>query len=208
MMKVKNGLLATMLITGLLVTGCGANNIAAPEQSNVDQPASEKPAEKNEANTSDKQLGATFDPENPKEYGIRGIYIGQGIEEAMGILKPVKADFMDSITREPRTIEQMAASKGEMTMGILLIDQIPLMVQVQDGVLSSIMVGGIPEEKKQDFATNRGVTVYDKAEKLQEVYGNGEETETEISYKGSKYKVAFSLNQEEIIGYRFDIVTK
>lgn len=151
-------------------------------------------------------LAAAFDPEDPKEYGIRGIYLGQNIKEAMEQLQPTKADFMDAVTRESYTADQLAAGAGTMVMGLLLVDETQLMVTVKQGVLHSIVVGGIPREKAAAFATNRGLAAYDGPEKIQQLYGQAAGQSQEITLQGSKYKLLLRLHDNQLIGYRFDTV--
>ncbi|USG67527.1 hypothetical protein NDK47_09735 [Brevibacillus ruminantium] len=149
-------------------------------------------------------LPAAFDLENQQEFGIRGMYLGQNIKQVIEILKPEKADFMDAVTRESFTVDQLAAGAGTTVMGLLFVDDCQLMITVKQGVLHSIAVGGVPKEKATLFATNRGLAVYDSKERLQELYGPiGEEKEGQITLQGKKYQVVFSLNDNQVIGYRF-----
>ncbi|EMT54529.1 MULTISPECIES: hypothetical protein [Brevibacillus] len=150
-------------------------------------------------------LSAAFDPENPQEYGIRGIYLGQNVKEAMDVLKPAKADFMDAVTRESYTLDQMASGAGTVVMGLLLVDDTQLIVMVKQGVLKSIAVGGVPPEKAAQFATNRGLAVYDSFQRLQELYGQAKPGQ-EVSLQGSKYKALFSIHDDKVIGFRFDTI--
>jgi hypothetical protein len=151
------------------------------------------------------ELSAAFDPENPREYGVRGIYLGQGIKEAMDRLKPTKYDFMDAVTRESYTVEQLASGAGTVAMGIVLVDHSQLMVKVRNGVLESIILGGVSETDAAEFTTNRGFALYESVDKLKEVYGEAP-TGQEMVYKGSKYQALFSVHDNKVIGVRFDRV--
>jgi hypothetical protein len=153
----------------------------------------------------DGQLAETFDPENPREYGIRGIYLGQGITEAMDVLKPTRYDFMDAVTRESYTVEQLAAGAGTVAMGIILIDRTQLMVKVRNGALESIMLGGVSETDAPQFKTNRGFTLYQSVDRLKQLYGEAP-IGREMVYKGSKYQALFSIHDNKVIGFRFDPV--
>jgi len=146
-----------------------------------------------------------FDPENPREYGVSGIYLGQGIKEAMDVLKPARYDFMDAVTRESYTVEQLAEGKGTVVMGILLINHSQMMVKVRNGVLESIILGGISKEDAPALKTNRGVAVYDSVEQVRKRYGNAQEGK-DLVYRGSKYQARFSIHNNQVIGFRFDPV--
>ncbi|TQK74658.1 hypothetical protein FB479_101262 [Brevibacillus sp. AG162] len=146
---------------------------------------------------------ATFDPENQKEYGVNGIYLGQNIKEAMDMLKPTKADFMDMVTRQSYTVEQMAQGTGDAVMGMLLVDQAQMMIKVHKGELTSIMLGGVPREDAQKFKTYRGLAMFDSAEQLEKLYGKGK-GEQEVVYEGSKYTANFGLVDNQVAWFRFD----
>lgn len=60
---------------------------------------------------------AGFDPENKQEYGVGGIYLGQNVKEALDVLKPTRADFMDMVSRQTYTVEQMAQGAGHVRFG-------------------------------------------------------------------------------------------
>ncbi|WP_429843851.1 hypothetical protein [Brevibacillus sp. FIR094] len=149
------------------------------------------------------ELTATFDPENQKEYGVNGIYLGQNIKEAMEILKPTKADFMDMVTRQSYTVEQMSQGAGDAVMGMLLVDQTQVMLKVHKGELTSIMLGGVPREDAQKFKTYRGLAMFDSAEQLEKLYGKGK-GEQEVIYEGSKYTANFGLVDNQVAWFRFD----
>lgn len=151
------------------------------------------------------QLSGAFDPENQKEYGLLGIYLGQGIKEAMDVLKPTKYEFMDTVSRESLTVDQLAAGRETMATGILLKDHAQLMLKVKNGMVQSILMGGVPEQEAQNYKTNRGLAVYDSVDQLKKLYGETAEGK-EMVYKGSKYQALFSINQGKVIGYRFDPV--
>ncbi|ATO48164.1 hypothetical protein [Brevibacillus laterosporus] len=159
------------------------------------------------APTENTTLAPTFDPENAKEFGIRGAHVGEGIKEAMAALKPEKYEFMDMISRESLTVEQLAKGEGNITTGILFADQAQVLVTVQKGVVTSIMVGGIPQEQGDKFKTNRGLSMYESIDKVKQLYGDAA-GDKELTYKGSKYQVTFSLNNNKVIGYRFDVLAK
>ncbi|MEJ8544619.1 hypothetical protein [Brevibacillus borstelensis] len=181
-MKTRHGLLAICLLLAVfLLQACGS------------------------AESGEGGLSAAFDPENPQEYGIRGIYLGQNVKDSMDVLKPAKADFMDAVTRESYTLDQMAAGAGTVVMGLLLVDDAQLMVMVKQGVLKAIVVGGISEEKAAQFATNRGLAVYDSVQRLQELYGQVTSGQ-EVSVQGSRYKALFSIHDDKVIGFRFDAI--
>ncbi|TKI54656.1 hypothetical protein E8L90_03950 [Brevibacillus antibioticus] len=146
---------------------------------------------------------ATFDPENQKEYGVNGIYLGQNIKEAMDILKPTKADFMDMVTRQSYSVEQMAQGEGEAVMGMLLVGQSQMMIKVHKGELTSIMLGGVPREDAQKFKTYRGLTMFDSARQLEKLYGKGVD-EQEVVYEGSKYTAHFGFVDNQVAWFRFD----
>jgi hypothetical protein len=153
----------------------------------------------------DGQPDGAFDPENPKEYGVSGIYLGQGIKEAMDVLKPTKYDFMDAVTRESYTVEQLAEGKGTVVMGMILINHSQMMVKVRNGVLESIILGGISREDAPTLKTNRGIAMYDSVEKVRQLYGQAPAGK-ELIYKGSKYQALFSIHDNKVIGFRFDPV--
>lgn len=155
--------------------------------------------------TDSQQLSGAFDPENQKEYGMLGIFLGQGIKAAMDTLKPTKYEFMDTVTRESLTVDQLAAGKEMMATGIILLDHAQMMMKVKNGQVQSIMMGGVPEQEASKFKTNRGLAVYDSVDQLKKLYGETAEGR-EMVYKGSKYQALFSINQGKVIGYRFDPV--
>ncbi|MFS0558594.1 hypothetical protein [Brevibacillus sp. 179-C9.3 HS] len=144
-----------------------------------------------------------FDPENQKEYGVNGIYLGQNIKEAMDILKPTKADFMDMVTRQSYTVEQMAQGAGDAVMGMLLVDQAQMMLKVHKGEVTSIMLAGVPGEDAQKFKTYRGLAMFDSAEQLEKLYGKGKGGQ-EVVYEGSKYIANFGLADNKVAWFRFD----
>ncbi len=151
------------------------------------------------------QLGDAFDPENQLEYGVRGIYLGQGIKEAMDVLKPTKYDFMDAVTRESYTVEQLAEGKGTVAMGIILIDHSQMMIKVRNGLIDSIILGGISKEDAPQLKTNRGIAMYDTVEQVKKLYGEAPD-DKQLVYKGSKYQAMFSVHNNQVIGFRFDSV--
>ncbi|HAS00900.1 MAG TPA: hypothetical protein DCR67_04060 [Brevibacillus sp.] len=159
------------------------------------------------APTENTTLAPAFDPENAKEFGIRGAHVGEGIKEVMDALKPEKYEFMDMISRESLTVEQLAKGEGNITTGILFADQAQILVTVQKGVVTSIMVCGIPQEQSDKFKTNRGLSMYDSIDKVKQSYGEVA-GDKELTYKGSKYQVTFSLNNGKVIGYRFDMMAQ
>ncbi len=144
-----------------------------------------------------------FDAENPKEYGINGVYLGQNIKEAMDILKPTKADFMDMVSRQTYTVDQMAQGAGEAVMGMLLLDRTQLILKVNAGKVVSIMLGGVPQEDAQKFKTARGLAMYDSAEQLKKLYGEGT-GDKEIVYQGKQYKANFGIAENKVAWMRFD----
>lgn len=145
-----------------------------------------------------------FDPENQQEYGAGGVYLGQNIKEAIGVLKPAKADFMDMVSRQTYTIDQMAAGEGEAVMGMLLVDHSQLIVKVKNGLIQSIMLGAVAQEDAQKFKTIRGFGIYDSADQLQKLYGKGT-GEKEVVYQGSKYQASFGLADQKVAWMRFDM---
>lgn len=149
-----------------------------------------------------KQPGS-FDPENPKEYGINGMYVGQSVKEAMEACKPTKADFMDMVTRESYTVDQLAAGEGNGAMGMLLVDNTQLIVKVKDGVLQSIMLGGVAADKAQQFKTNRGLAMFSTKEQLKALYPDAA-GDNEITVKGSKSTMSFGVVDNKIVWMRFD----
>ncbi|MDN9012237.1 hypothetical protein [Brevibacillus laterosporus] len=159
------------------------------------------------APTENTTLAPAFDPENAKEFGIRGAHVGEGIKEVMDAMKPEKYEFMDMISRESLTVEQLAKGEGNITTGILFADQAQVLVTVQKGVVTSIMVGGIPQEQIDKFKTNRGLSMYDTIDKVKQIYGDVAGNK-ELTYKGSKYQVTFSINNGKVIGYRFDTLAQ
>lgn len=144
-----------------------------------------------------------FDPEDQKEYGISGVYLGQNIQEAVDILKPSKADFMDMVSRESYTVEQLASGTGTMAIGMLLVDRTQVIVKVKDGAIQSIMLGGVPQEDAQTFKTNRGLAMYDSVEQLKKLYGEVS-GEKEVTIKGSKYSATFGISDDKVVWFRFD----
>ncbi len=156
--------------------------------------------------TNENGLTASFDPENAKEYGMRGIYLGQGIAEAMQVLKPTQFEFMDAETRQSMSVDQLAKGEGTVSMGIIMLDNAQLMMKVRGGVVESIMTGGVPPEAGKQFATNRGLPMYGTADELEKLYGKPAAAGNEWIYKGSKYQALFSLHEDKVIGFRFDPV--
>lgn len=144
-----------------------------------------------------------FDAENPKEYGINGVYLGQNIKEAMDILKPTKADFMDMVSRQSYTVDQMAQGAGDAVMGMLLLERTQLILKVKAGKLQSIMLGGVPQEDAQKFKTARGLAMYDSAAQLKKLYGEGT-GDKEIVYQGNQYKASFGITDDKVAWMRFD----
>ncbi|WP_134685912.1 hypothetical protein [Brevibacillus migulae] len=159
-----------------------------------------------ESTTNENGLSASFDAENAKEYGIRGVYLGQGIAEAMQELKPTQYEFMDAETRQSMTIDQLAKGEGTVSMGMILIDKAQLMMKVRAGVVESIIMGSVPTEAGKQFATNRGFPLYGTVEELKQLYGNPTSEGNEWVYKGSKYQALFSIHEGKVIGFRFDPV--
>lgn len=146
---------------------------------------------------------APFDPEDQREYGVNGIYLGQNIQEAMEILQPTKADFMDMVTRQSYTVEQMSQGAGDAVMGMLFVDKAQMMVKVQKGELTSIMLAGIPVEEGANFKTYRGLSMFDSVEQLEKLYGKGKGGE-EVVYEGSKYTANFGIADQKVVWFRFD----
>ncbi|KQL44094.1 hypothetical protein AN963_21940 [Brevibacillus choshinensis] len=144
-----------------------------------------------------------FDAENKKEYGINGVYVGQNIKEAIDILGPTKADFMDMVSRQSYTVDQMSAGAGEAVMGMLLLDRTQLILKVKAGKLQSIMLGGVAQEDAQKFKTMRGLSMYDSAEQLKKLYGEGT-GDKEITYQGSHSKASFGIVDNKVAWMRFD----
>lgn len=151
------------------------------------------------------QNGTTdsFDPENQKEYGINGIYVGQNIKEAMELLKPNKADFMDMVSRESYTVDQMASGAGEAVMGMLLVNRTQVIVKVKKGVLQSIMLGGVAKEDAEVLKTNRGLAMYASSDEMKKLYGDAT-GEKEVVYKGRKYMANFGIADNKVVWFRFD----
>ena len=186
----KNRHYAFLLVLLVLCLAVGCQS-AAPEKPN--------------ASDGGATLSQTFDPENPHEYGIKGIYLGEGIKEAMELLKPEKYDFMDAATRASLTVDQLAEGKGSVATGILLVDKTQVLLKVAKGTVQSIVLGGVPEEESKSFATNRGVAVYDSVDQVKKMYGETS-GEKELIYKGSTYQITFIANEGKVIGIRFDPV--
>lgn len=146
---------------------------------------------------------SAFDAENQKEYGINGVYLGQNIKEAMDILKPTQADFMDMVSRRTYTVDQMAAGAADAVMGMLQIDRTQLILKVKGGLLQSIMLGGVAQEDAQKFKTARGLAMYDPAEQVTKLYGQGT-GDKEIVYQGSRCKASFGIADHKVAWMRFD----
>lgn len=161
---------------------------------------------KEEPAANENGLSASFDPENAQEYGMRGIYLGQGIADAMQLLKPTRYEFMDAASRQSMTIDQLAKGEGTVSMGIIMLDNAQLMMKVRGGVVESIMMGGVPPEAGKQFATNRGLAMYGTVDELKKLYGNPVADGNEWIYKGSKYRALFSVLEGKVIGFRFDLV--
>lgn len=158
------------------------------------------------AEDSQLKLSGAFDPENAQEYGIRGIYVGQGIKEAMDQLKPSKYDFMDAISRASMTVDQLAQGEGTIATGMLVVDNAQLMLKVRNGVVESILVGGIEEANRDKFKTNRGLALYDSPEKMKQLYGEAS-GENVVTYQGSKYMMQYNVLNGKVIGFRFETVS-
>lgn len=156
-----------------------------------------------QACSSNRGLPGSFDAENQKEYGINGIYLGQNVKAAMDMIKPTKADFMDMVSRESYTVDQLASGAGNGAMGMLLIDQTQLFVKVNDGVLQSIMLGGVAQDKAQQFKTNRGLAMFSSMEQLKAIYPDAT-GEKEWTVKGSKYSADFGILDNKVVWMRFD----
>lgn len=151
------------------------------------------------------QLAGSFEPDNPLEYGTRGIYLSQGVKEAIGVLKPERYEFIDAVTKETLTVDQLAAGEGNAALGIVFVDQAQLMLKVRGGVVESIIVGGVPEQNADKFKTNRGLPMYASAQQVEKLYGEAA-GDKEMIYKGSKYQALFIMHSGKVIGYRFDPV--
>lgn len=149
-------------------------------------------------------LAGAFDPENPREYGMRGAYLGQGIAEAMELLQPVRYEFMDAATRASMTVEQLANGEGSVATGILLLESAQLILRVQDGVVTSIMMAGAPEPEGHKYRTNRGLALYDPVSRVKELYGEAPGT-NELVYERNGYRATFSVHDGKVIGFRFDL---
>lgn len=157
--------------------------------------------------TESPSIAEKFDPENQQEYGMLGIYLGEGIKEAIEKLKPTQYEFMDAVSRESLTIDQLAKGEGSVSTGIVILGQSQIMLKVRGGVVESILTGGIPESEGKKVTTNRGVAMYDSVEKVKQVYGEPQEQgEKDLFYKGSTYQIQFSVFHDRVIGYRFDRV--
>lgn len=180
-------LINTLIIAVLLgMTGCSQ---ATPQQGSATvTPVSDK-----------------FDPENQKEYGMQGVYLGEGIKEAIDQLKPTQYDFMDAVSRQSMTVEQLAKGEGTISTGVVTLGKIQIIMKVQNGVIDSLMTGGIPESEGKNLKTNRGVALYDTADKVKAAYGEAQ-GDKELVYKGSKYQMLYTIFNGKIIGYRFDKV--
>jgi len=161
--------------------------------------AQQPPAEDGQA------LGSQFDPENPREYGMMGIYLGQNIAEAIELLKPDRYEFMDAVSRESLTVEQLAQGEGTVAMGMIMVDQAQLMLKVRNAAVESIIMGGVPEAVAPQYKTNRGLALYDSAARLKELYGEAGDGE-ELVYKGNQYQALFRVHDGKVIGFRFDRV--
>ncbi|MFD2371035.1 hypothetical protein ACFSO0_14025 [Brevibacillus sp. GCM10020057] len=146
---------------------------------------------------------AGFDPENEKEYGVSGIYLGQNVQEAIDVLKPTRADFMDMVSRQSYTVEQMAQGAGDAVMGILQVGRTQIVVKVRRGKLQSIMLSGVPQEDAAKFKTARGLAMYDSAEQVHKLYGRGTGKQ-EIVYQGSRCKASFGLEGSKVAWMKFE----
>ena len=155
----------------------------------------------------EKSIAEKFDPENQQEYGMLGIYLGEGIKEAINQLKPTQYEFMDAVSRQSLTVDQLAQGEGTVSTGIVTLGQSQIMLKVRGGVVESIMTGGIPEAEGKKLKTNRGVAMYDSVDKVNQTYGEAQaKTDKEITYKGSTYQMQFAVYHDRVIGYRFDRV--
>jgi hypothetical protein len=150
-------------------------------------------------------LSAAFDPENPLEYGMSGIYLDQGIAGAMNVLQPKQYEFMDAVSRQSLTVEQLAKGEGTVATGIVQLDHSQLLLKVRNGVITSIIMGGAPEAEGEKYRTNRGVPLYAPVEQVKEKYGDTADGK-ELIYKGSKYQMLFSIHNGKVIGFRFDTI--
>ncbi|MGC5325577.1 hypothetical protein [Brevibacillus sp. SYSU BS000544] len=151
------------------------------------------------------QITEKFDPENKLEYGMMGVYLGQGIKEAMDQLKPTQYEFMDAVSRESLTVEQLARGEGTVSTGMIMIGKAQIIMKVRNGVVESLMTGGMSEEEGKTIKTNRGVAVYDGVDKVKQAYGETQ-GDKELIFKGSTYQMLFSIHNGKVLGYRFDLV--
>lgn len=149
------------------------------------------------------ELADTFDRDNQREYGFNGTYVGQSIKETMEILQPTRADFMDMLTRESYTVDQMAAGAGETVMGMLQIGRTQVILKVERGVVHSIMLAGVPQEEAEQFRTNRGLAMYDSREELESMYGEASGGE-QVVYTGKGGSASFGIVNNEVVWFRFD----
>ncbi|MGD8189992.1 hypothetical protein ACQCN2_08420 [Brevibacillus ginsengisoli] len=183
-------LLTSLIIAAFfLLSGC--NQTTTPSSTQTANPA----------------VADKFDPEKQQEYGMLGIYLGEGVKEAIDQLKPTHYEFMDAISRQSLTVDQLAKGEGTVSTGIVTLGPSQVMLKVRGGVVESIMTGGIPESEGKNIKTNRGVAVYESTEKVKQVYGDPQsESDKELVYKGSTYQMQFAVFQNRVIGYRFDRV--
>lgn len=151
------------------------------------------------------QLAGAFDPDHAQEYGIRGAFVGQGIKEAMDTMKPEKYDFMDVTSRASMTIDQLANGEGTLAAGMLRVDNSQLMLKVRNGVIDSILVGGIVETERDKFKTNRGLALYDTVEQAKKLYGDAA-GENELIYKGKAQQMVLSIVGGKVVGFRFETI--
>lgn len=177
------------LIVALLFLVGGCNQGATPPNTAATTPA----------------LAEKFDPENQQEYGMLGVYLGQGIKEAMNQLKPTRYEFMDAVSRQSMTVDQLAKGEGTVSTGMIMIGNSQIIMKVRGGLIESLMTGGISEAEGKTIRTNRGVAVYDSIDKVKQAYGESQ-GDKELIYKGSKYQMLFSIVKDKVVGYRFDLV--
>lgn len=155
--------------------------------------------------TTTPQITEKFDPENKLEYGLNGVYLGQGIQEAMNVLKPTKYEFMDAMSRESMTVEQLARGEGTVSTGMIMIGKAQIIMKVRKGAVESIMTGGLSETEGKTIKTNRDVAVYDSVDLVKQKYGETQ-GDKELIYKGSTYQMLFSIHNGRVMGFRFDLV--
>lgn len=151
------------------------------------------------------ELSARFDPENQQEYGMMGVYVGQGVRDVVNGIKPDQYEFMDMITRETLTVDQMAQGVGEVVTGILKVGDAQAILKVHQGTVQSMMISGAPEAGRS-YKTNRGLALSETKDKVRELYGTPTSEGAEWVYRGSRYQMSISFVNDKVIGFRFDVL--